>query len=78
MRNIPHPHTVMVFEHRGALQTLVRKGHLPARAPSGQVSVESVLRAGGVSGSVVIRHHDASMFGKAGRLVAAPVLHEVG
>ena len=77
MRNIPHPHTVLAFTHKGAPQTLVRKGHLPARAPSGQVSAESILQAAGVVGSVVIRHHDAAMFGKPGRLVAAPVLHEV-
>jgi hypothetical protein len=68
MRNIKTPHTVIVYERNGAVETLVRKGHLPARSSS-IVSVESLMRVRGVSGEVTFRHHEGVMFGKAGKLV---------
>lgn len=69
MRNVKKPYTVMVFRNGARTETLARPGHLPPRSQNG-ASVEGILQPRGMTGKVTIRHHEGSMFGKPGRLVA--------
>ena len=66
------PHTTVHYRRNGKPETLGRSGHLPVR---GKNSAESVLTAAGVTGPVVLRHHEGALFGKSGKVVR--VVHHV-